>query len=92
MCVYNGKKMETIDLTSYHSGYDKYCEPVENIEEFDNYDVVYDEFMIRGGSEIMKREIIDLNQNDLTIYDIKHLNNYIWKGEKLIPVEVMDSE
>lgn len=84
--------IDTEDLSSYIAGYDDYCEPKEDEQIYDNSDELHDEFMIRKGIQIMKREIIDLDYTSLTIEDIEKLDNYVWKNNKLIPIELLDGE
>ena len=40
----------------------------------------------------MKRKIIDLSNTNLTFVEIEKLENYVWKNDKLIPVEMIDGE
>lgn len=35
----------------------------------------------------MERKVIDLNTTSMTFDEIMNLENYIWKNDKLIPVE-----
>lgn len=35
----------------------------------------------------MEKKIIDLNKTNMVFGDIDSLNNYVWKSDKLIPVE-----
>lgn len=84
--------IDTTDLPSYYPGYDEYCESRDKAKEYDDSDEYYDEFMIRGGYEIMHRKIIDLKITQLTIDEIYNLNNYVWKQDKLIPGELLEGE
>lgn len=83
--------IDTTDLTSYYPGYDNYCEPKEPIEECDNFDD-YEEMKIREELEKMERKIIDLNATEMTFDEIFQLENYIWKQDKLIPIEMLGVE
>lgn len=40
----------------------------------------------------MERKIIDLNTTKMTLDEIMNLENYIWKNDKLIPVEILEGE
>ncbi len=60
--------------------------------EWELADIAHDEFMIRGGIEIMHREIIDLDNTDLLIADMDKLVDYVWQGNKLIPIELLEGE
>lgn len=40
----------------------------------------------------MNRKIIDLNKTNLTLGEVEQLENYVWKGSKLIPVELLEGE
>lgn len=84
--------IDTTDLTSYIPGYDDYCEPKQEIEIYDNSDIMHDEMMIRRELERMKREIIDLNETNMTFDEIINLDSYIWKNDKLIPAEMIEGE
>ena len=58
--------------------------------EYDDYiwelaDIEHDNFMIRGGVEIMHREKINIK-------DMESLIDYVWQGEYLIPLEMIESE
>lgn len=66
-------------------------------EEKDDYtwvlaDIEHDNFMIRGGVEIMHREKINILESELTIKDMEELVDYVWQGEYLIPLEMMEGE
>lgn len=65
--------------------------------EYDDYiwelaDIEHDNFMIRGGVEIMNREKINIFESELTIKDMELLTDYVWQGEYLIPLEMMGAE
>lgn len=55
-------------------------------------DIEHDNFMIRGGVEIMHREKINILESELTIKDMEKLVDYVWQGEFLIPLEMMEGE
>lgn len=40
----------------------------------------------------MERKIINLSNTNLTFAEIEQLENYVWKNDKLIPVEMIDGE
>lgn len=40
----------------------------------------------------MERKIIYLNECNLTFDEINHFENYIWKDNKLIPIEMIEGE
>ena len=81
--------INTEDLTSYYPGFDEYYEPKEEME--DNSwvlaDIYHDEMIIRKELEKMKRKVIDLNTTNMTFEEVMNLKDYIWKDDKLIPVE-----
>lgn len=81
--------IETTDLTSYYPGYDDYCELKEE-KKYDDRDN-YEDYVLEK-EKIMNRDIIDLNNTNLTFDDVIQLENYIWKENKLIPIEMLDSE
>ncbi len=35
----------------------------------------------------MERKIIDLNTTNMTFEEITNLKDYVWKNDKLIPIE-----
>ena len=53
-------------------------------------DILLDEYFLRGGIKIMHREIIDLNETELMFKDLFFLNDYVWKGNLLIPIELLE--
>lgn len=69
---------------NYESEYDDYIWELADIE--------HDNFMIRGGVEIMHREKINIFESDLTIKDMEALIDYVWQGEYLIPLEMIEGE
>ena len=79
--------IDTTDLTSYYSGYDEYCEPKEQFEKYDYSDDYHDEFMIRKEFEKMERKLIDLKTTNMTFDEVMNLKDYVWKNDRLIPVE-----
>ena len=81
--------INTEDLTSYYPGYDEYCEPKEEKEDnsWDLADIYYEEMMIRKEIEKMERKVIDLKTTNMTFDEIMDLKDYVWKSDKLIPVE-----
>ena len=81
--------IDTVDLTSYYSGYDDYCEPKEE-KEYDDRDN-YEDYVLEK-EKIMDRNIIDLNNTNLTFEEVIQLENYVWKEDKLIPIELLDGE
>lgn len=84
--------IDTEDLSSYIPGYDDYCEPKICEEEYDNSDELHDEFMIRKEQQKMERKVIDLNISNMSLDEIMQLENYVWKHDKLIPVEMIEGE
>ena len=81
--------IDTEDLTSYYPGYDEYCEPKEKKEDnsWELADIYYEEMMIRKEIEKMERKVIDLNATNMTFDEVMNLKDYVWKDDKLIPVE-----
>lgn len=79
--------MDTKDLTSYYSGYDEYCKEEIEVEDYDFSDEYHEEMMIRKEFEKMERKVIDLKTTNMTFDEIMNLKDYIWKNDKLIPVE-----
>lgn len=55
-------------------------------------DIVHDEFMIRGRLKIVHREIIDLKETELMLFEIDNLKDYVWKGDYLIPIEILEGD
>ncbi len=68
-------------------------EKLRRQEEFEDYyaDVMHDEMMIEKEQK-MKREIIDLSTTNMTLEESMQLENYIWEGNYLIPVELLEGE
>lgn len=60
--------------------------------EWELADIAHDEFMLRGGIEIMHREIINLKETELLIADMDKLHDYVWQGDYLIPIEMLEGE
>lgn len=81
--------IDTTDLTSYYPGYDEYCNPKEESEDIslDLADMYHDEMMLRKEIEKMERKVIDLKTTNMTFDEIMDLKDYVWKSDKLIPVE-----
>lgn len=81
--------IDTTDLTSYYPGYDEYCNPKEESEDIslDLADMYHDEMMLRKEIEKMERKVIDLKTTNMTFNEIMNLKDYVWKNDKLIPVE-----
>ncbi len=84
--------INTTDLTSYYPGYDDYCEPKDIKKEYEYADEFYEEKIIEKELEKMKREIIDLNTTNMTFEEITDLKDYVWKNDKLIPIEIIEGE
>lgn len=89
--------IDTRDLTSYYPGYDEYCERQEKLDDKCDYesilaDIYHDEMKLREEKEKMGRNIIDLTNTNMTFDEIMNLKNYVWKGSKLIPVELLEGE
>ncbi len=88
--------INTQDLPSYIPGYEEYLDEIEKAnsseEKYDYSDEYYEDFMIRGGCEIMHRKIIDLTKNELNFEEINQLKDYIWKDNLLIPAEMIIGE
>lgn len=84
--------IDTTDLTSYYPGYDEYVESKEITKECDYSDEYHDEFMIKGGCEIMHREIIKIDETELTVKQMEKLVDYVWQGDYLIPIEMIGGE
>lgn len=81
--------IDTTDLTSYYPGYDEYCNPKEESEDIslDLADMYHDEMMLRKEIEKMERKVIDLKTTNMTFDEIMDLKDYVWKNDKLIPIE-----
>lgn len=81
--------IDTTDLASYYPGYDEYCNPKEETEDIslDLADMYHDEMMLRKEIEKMERKVIDLKTTNMTFNEIMNLKDYVWKNDKLIPVE-----
>ncbi len=81
--------IDTTDLTSYYPGYDEYCNHKEESEDIslDLADMYHDEMMLRKEIEKMERKVIDLKTTNMTFDEIMDLKDYVWKSDKLIPVE-----
>lgn len=81
--------IDTTDLTSYYPGYDEYCNSKEETEDIslDLADMYHDEMMLRKEIEKMERKVIDLKTTNMTFDEIMNLKDYVWKNDKLIPVE-----
>ena len=83
--------INTQDLPSYIPGYEEYLDEIEKAnsseEKYDYSDEYYEDFMIRGGCEI-----IDLTKNELNFEEINQLKDYIWKDNLLIPAEMIIGE
>lgn len=86
--------IDTEDLTSYYPGYDEYCEPKKEIEDnsCDLADIYYEEMMIRKEIEKMEKKVIDLNTTNMTFDEAMNLKDYVWKNDKLIPIEMIGGE
>ena len=84
---------DTQDLPSYIPGYDEYCEPQKEKEDnsFDLADEYYEEFVLRKEIENM-RKIVDPKEMELTFEDLFYLEDYVWKGDKLIPAEMLEGK
>ena len=83
--------LDTTDLGSYIPGYDEYLKEIENQEEYDYFDE-YQEEMLRREYEKMERQIIDLEKVEMTFGESEQLENYVRKGNILIPVEMLEGE
>lgn len=81
--------IDTTNLTSYYPGYDEYCNPKEESEDIslDLADMYHDEMMLRKEIEKMERKVIDLKTTNMTFDEIMDLKDYVWKNDKLIPIE-----
>lgn len=57
-------------------------------EQLDNYyaDVIYEKQLIERENN-MERKIIDLKTTNMTFDEIMKLKDYVWKNDRLIPVE-----
>lgn len=89
--------IETTDLTSYYPGYDEYCKGQEKPNRDCDYesilvDMYHDEMMLRKEIEKMEREIIDLETENILFDDSLAFTDYVWKGSKLIPIELLEGE
>ena len=40
----------------------------------------------------MEREIIDVNDTNMTLEDAYNLDDYVWEGDKLVPIEILECE
>lgn len=85
--------IDTQDLPSYIPGYDEYCEPKREIEDnsLDLADEYYEESVLRKEIENM-RKIVNPKEMELTFEDLFYLEDYIWKGDKLIPAEMLEGK
>lgn len=83
---------DTKDLTSYIPGYDDYCEPKEIIIKYDYSDEYCEEKNLRKELEKMDRNIIDLEVENILFDDTLALENYVWQGTKLVPVEMIEGK
>ena len=79
--------IDTEDLTSYYPGYDEYLEIKEESPE-DDRDFSED-FILKERDSIMQREVIDLKITSITLNEANKLDNYVWKGSLLIPMEML---
>lgn len=82
--------IDTEDLTSYYPGYDDYLENQEELLE-DDRDFSED-FILKERDSIMKRKIIDLKITSISLNEVNKLENYVWKHDLLIPVEMLYGE
>lgn len=80
--------IDTEDLTSYISGYDDYCEPEKEIPEDDRD--FYEDYLLEKGKTKMERKIIYLSE--ITLEEAEKLTDYVWKDDKLIPLEMIEGE
>lgn len=74
---------------AYYSDYlDEESKKLSYQEQLCNYyaDVIHEKNMIEREND-MKRTIIDLKNTNLSFNEIMNLKDYIWKNDKLIPVE-----
>lgn len=74
---------------AYYSDYlDEESKKLSYQEQLCNYyaDVIHEKNMIERENG-MKRTIIDLKNTNLSFNEIMNLKDYIWKNDKLIPVE-----
>lgn len=74
---------------AYYSDYlDEGSKKLSYQEQLCNYyaDVIHEKNMIERENG-MKRTIIDLKNTNLSFNEIMNLKDYIWKNDKLIPVE-----
>ena len=83
---------DTTDLTSYIPGYERYCESMEKEVEYDNSDEIYEEMKLKGESIMKQRKIINLKTTKMTWGEVLKLENYIWKNDKLVPVEMLEGK
>ena len=88
--------IETEDLSSYIPGYEEYLESIERSNQskeiYDYSDECYEEMMIRKEIEKMERKIIDLKTTNMTFDEIMNLKNYVWKSDKLVPIETIEDK
>lgn len=82
--------IDTTDLPSYISGYDEYCERKEFEPEYE--EDIYEDIILEKEMEKMEREIIDVNNTNMTLEDAYNLDDYVWEGDKLIPIEILECE
>lgn len=79
--------IDTTDLPSYYPGYDEYCEPKIAQEKYDYSDEYHEEVLLRKELKKMERKVIDLRSTNMTFEEVINLKNYVWKNDKLIPVD-----
>ena len=84
--------IDTEDLSSYIPGYDEYCQPKEEVEEYDYSDDYYELMIIEKEERNSMRKIIDLSASDITLDEVMQLEDYVWKQDKLIPAEMIEGE
>lgn len=84
--------LDTTDLTSYYPGYDEYCEPKKTQQKYDYSDEYYEEKILGEEIKKMERKVIDLEVENILFGDSLALENYVWKGKKLIPEEMLEGE
>lgn len=82
--------IDTTDLPSYIPGYDDYCERKEFEPEHE--EDIYEDIVLEKEMEKMEREVINVNDTNMTLEDAYNLDDYVWEGDKLVPIEILECE
>ena len=82
--------IDTTDLPGYIPGYDDYCERKEFEPEHE--EDIYEDIVLEKEMEKMEREVINVNDTNMTLEDAYNLDDYVWEGDKLVPIEILECE